>query len=578
MDIIKKLAHILDKKQKRDILILGIMIFFGGIAETVSVSGLIPVISIILIPDEFMKISAVQKVVNAINIQDTGKLIFIMLFGLMGVYLIKNLYLLLLARTQNKFIAENRNIMISRVLRQFLYRPYEFYLDADIPTVFRITDGDIPQTFSLILALLQMASELVVAVFLTILLFVSNWELTTYLVVICLLLTFILTKLIKPRLSRMGEKNLKVQSRIAKWRIQAIYGIKDVKVLHREDFFADNYEENGKVGAAFSRKYAVLNNLPHLLIETVFMISILGYIAFYLFNGGETSVLIGQLTAVGAVAMRLMPSVNRINTYIGEVAYEKPCLDYLYQNMRMDEAYSKRTKQEKTGFVHLNDKIELDHITYAYPNSDTEIFHDASMVVPATKSVGIVGSSGAGKSTLVDILLGLLTVKEGRILCDGVNIFDYYEEWLSHIGYIPQSIYLVDESIRDNIAFGIDAKEISDDRIWTVLEEAQLKDFVKSLPEGLDTKVGDRGVRLSGGQRQRIGIARALYHNPDILVFDEATSALDNETEAALMEAINNFHGRKTMIIIAHRLNTIKQCDYIYKVENGKIIPTTIEE
>ena len=578
MGIIKKLGHILDKKQKRGLIVLGIMIFFGGLAETLSVSALIPMISIIIIPEKFMEIKPVQDVMYYFHITNVQPLIYILLFGLMGVYALKNLYLLALTKVQSKYIATNRNKMISKVLRQFLYRPYEFYLDADIPTVFRLTDSDIPQTFGLILAILNLSSELIVAVFLTILMFVSDWKMTGFLLMVCLLITFLLTKVVKPKLANIGEKNLHVQSRIAKWRIQAIYGIKDVKVLHREDFFADNYENNGKIGASYSEKYSVLNGLPRLLIETVFMVGILAYIAIYMGSGGDMSELILKLTVEGGAAMRLMPSVNRINTYLGDIAYNSPSMNYLYENIRLNESYEKRTSGGKTGAISLKDKIELKNITYAYPNTDTNIFTNASLEVPAGKSVGIIGSSGAGKSTLVDILLGLLTVKQGEITCDGVNIFDHYEEWLSHIGYIPQSIYLVDESIRDNIAFGIDSKEISDDRIWAVLEEAQLKDFVKTLPEGLDTKVGDRGVRLSGGQRQRIGIARALYHNPDILVFDEATSALDNETEAALMEAINNFHGRKTMVIIAHRLNTIKQCDMVYKVIDGRIEKTSLED
>ena len=188
-----------------------------------------------------------------------------------------------------------------------------------------------------------------------------------------------------------------------------------------------------------------------------------------------------------------------------------------------------------------------------------------------------MGPSGAGKSTIVDILLGLLHAESGQILCDGADIFSNYDSWLAQIGYIPQSIYLIDESIRENIAFGIDADKVSEERIWEILKEAQLDEFIRSLPEGLDTRIGDRGVRLSGGQRQRIGIARALYHNPEILVFDEATSALDNDTEAALMEAINSFHGKKTMIIIAHRLNTIEKCDRIYKVADETITLTTLE-
>lgn len=234
--------------------------------------------------------------------------------------------------------------------------------------------------------------------------------------------------------------------------------------------------------------------------------------------------------------------------------------------------YVQNGKKEEKERTILQDKIVLDHITFAYPGTDKPIFTDAHMEVKRGQSVGIMGPSGAGKSTIVDILLGLLHVQKGSITCDGKSIFDDYESWLAQIGYIPQSIYLVDESIRDNIAFGIDADKIDENRIWEVLEEAQLKEFIEELPEGLDTKIGDRGVRISGGQRQRIGIARALYHDPEILVFDEATSALDNDTEKAVMDAVNSFHGRKTMVIIAHRLNTIAKCDVIYKVDGEKIV------
>ena len=219
----------------------------------------------------------------------------------------------------------------------------------------------------------------------------------------------------------------------------------------------------------------------------------------------------------------------------------------------------------------INTDIILKDITYSYPNTEKKILNHANMVVPYGKSIGIVGPSGAGKSTVVDIFLGLLQMQEGNILCGGRNVMDNYPSWLSHIGYIPQTIYLSDDSIRDNIAFGVPKEEIDDERIWHVLEEAQMKNFVEKLPEGLDTSTGDRGVRISGGERQRLGIARALYHDPDILVFDEATSALDNTTEKAVMEAINHFHGKKTMLIIAHRLNTLEQCDMIYRVENGQI-------
>jgi ABC-type bacteriocin/lantibiotic exporter with double-glycine peptidase domain len=407
-----------------------------------------------------------------------------------------------------------------------------------------------------------------------------DWKMMIFLVVVFGAITLLMMKVLKPKLTELGEKNLKIQSRIAKWRIQAIYGIKDVKVLHRESFFADNYESNGKIGASYSRKYSVINNMPRLLIETIFVSSILCYIIVYILSGNDVTSLVSMIGTLGVAAVRIMPCVNRINTYITDITYFKPCLDYVYENMNINEI-SRRNNQtlkpvDDTKTMELRDKIELKNIVYAYPNTDKLIFDHANMSVPYGKSVGIMGPSGAGKSTIVDILLGLLTVREGTIECDKVNIFDNYPAWLSQIGYIPQSIYLVDEPIRNNIAFGIGDDEIDDNRIWEVLEEAQLKEFIETLPEGLDTAIGDRGVRLSGGQRQRIGIARALYHNPEILVFDEATSALDNETEAAVMEAINSFHGRKTMVIIAHRLNTIEKCDIIYKVDEGKIVETTL--
>ena len=586
--MLQKISYLFDRKQKLQFVGLGILILIGGILETVGVSMMVPLVQGIMDPEELISNEIVQKVTNVLNIdlsnmvqtEGVNFLIIAMLAFMIVVFIVKNMYLLFQTYVQNTFVTRNRNKMISRVMREFLNRPYEDYLGADIPTVFRLTDSDIPTAFQLILVLIQMITEVVVSAFLCIVLVVVSPVMTLFIVVIFLGMTLLLSKLLKPRLNAIGRKNQEIQSRIAKWRIQSIYGLKDVKVLNREEFFIRNYYESGSIGANVARNYAVLNNLPRLLIETIFIVSMLAFIMVYMLGGGNINVLIPQLTAFAVAAIRIMPSANRINTYISEIAYSQPCLDYLYENlnesMKMDVNGSvtglggeKDSRKEKTV---LQDKIVLDHITFAYPGTDKNIFTDAHMEVKRGQSVGIMGPSGVGKSTIVDILLGLLHTKEGSITWDGRNIFDNYEAWLAQIGYIPQSIYLVDESIRDNIAFGIDEDKIDDKRIWEVLEEAQLKDFVEELPEGLDTKIGDRGVRISGGQRQRLGIARALYHDPEILVFDEATSALDNDTEKAVMDAVNSFHGKKTMVIIAHRLNTIAKCDVIYKVENEKMI------
>ncbi len=569
MDIIKKMRYVLDRKQKIQICYLGVLIFIGGILETVSVSAVLPLVWVIIDPAKAEGNKYVRWAMNLLGIDDIQGFIIPLLAALIILYALKNAFLLLLASEQNRFIAFNRNKLISQVLREFLNRPYEFYLDADIPNVFNI-----------LMAMISLVSESVVFVLLCIVMIAADWKLLLFLLVVFGILSFLMLKVLKPRLAKLGTKNQAIQSRIAKWRIQAIYGIKDVKVLHREAFFADNYEGSGKIGAGYAKRHAVLNNTPRLLIETVFMASILGYIIVYISLGNDALSLVPMLGAFGVAAMRMMPSINRINTYMTDISYFRPCLDYVYENMNISEI-SRRNNQtlkpaDTSKKMQLRDKIELKGIVYAYPNTDKLIFDRADMTVPSGKSVGIMGPSGAGKSTIVDILLGLLKVREGSITCDGVSIFDNYPAWLAQIGYIPQSIYLVDEPVRNNIAFGIADDEIDDDRIWQALEEAQLKDFIKGLPEGLDTAIGDRGVRLSGGQRQRLGIARALYHNPEILVFDEATSALDNETEAAVMEAINSFHGRKTMVIIAHRLNTIEKCDIIYKVDEGKITAATL--
>ncbi len=580
MDMIRKMRYILDRRQKMQICYLGMLIFVGGLLETVSVSGLLPVVWVIIDPAKAQENKYVRLLMEVLHTDSIEGFIVPLLTAMILLYTLKNAFMLLLANEQNKFIAHNRNKLISQVLREFLNRPYEFYLDADIPTVFRLTDSDIPNVFNILMAMISLVSEAVVFALLCVVMVATDWKLLVFLIVVFGCLSVLILKVMKPRLSRLGEKNLAIQSRIAKWRIQAIYGIKDVKVLHREAFFADNYESSGKIGAGYSKRYAVMNNTPRLLIETIFIASILGYIILYILAGNDASTLVPILTAFGVAAIRMMPSVNRINTYMTDISYFRPCLDYVYENMNINEISKKNNQTLKpvdaAKTMALRDRIELRDIVYAYPNTDKLIFDHADMVIPCGKSVGIMGPSGAGKSTIVDILLGLLKVRTGSILCDGVDIFDNYPAWLSRIGYIPQSIYLVDEPIRNNIAFGIADSEIDDARIWDALEEAQLAAFIRGLPEGLDTAIGDRGVRLSGGQRQRLGIARALYHNPEILVFDEATSALDNETEAAVMDAINSFHGRKTMIIIAHRLNTIEKCDMIYKVDAGKITRTVL--
>ncbi len=575
LSIIKKLECILNKKQQRKIFGLGILILIGGLLETLGVSMMLPLVTAIMDVEHMQQNKYVQMICGWFHIENMNHFVIFLLIAVVLVFVLKNAYLLFLAYVQAKFVNSNQHRAGSYMLEEYLNRPYEFYLDADIPTIFRILDGDIPKVFQLLLSLIRLATELVVAVCLFILMVIIDFKMTMLMMVLLLIMTAIILKVLKPKMNAIGKENQEIQSIAGRWRTKAVYGIKDVKVLHKEHFFASFYEKHTKRGMELTVLYSVFNSVPRTIIETTCIAGVLIYLAICISAGVDVKNLLSSITALAVAAVRLMPSMNRINTYLTDIAFYEPALDYVYEHVdftkyKEEGRYVTTPPANKEPIV-INTDIILKDITYSYPNTEKTILNHANMVVPYGKSIGIVGPSGAGKSTVVDIFLGLLQMQEGNILCGGRNVMDNYPSWLSHIGYIPQTIYLSDDSIRDNIAFGVPKEEIDDERIWHVLEEAQMKNFVEKLPEGLDTSTGDRGVRISGGERQRLGIARALYHDPDILVFDEATSALDNTTEKAVMEAINHFHGKKTMLIIAHRLNTLEQCDMIYRVENGQI-------
>ena len=580
-DIIKKLFSILSKRQKRSVAGLGVMILIGAVLETAGVSMIVPLAQAMLDAEALAGNEYVIMVQNMLGIQSMDQFVIVLLFSVVAVFVIKNAYLLLMNYIQARFVNKNQFLTVSYMMDEYLNRPYEFYLNADIPTVFRTLDSDIPKVFIVLMDFIQLMTEVIVSIFLCAVLLVVDPVMTIMISVILLTMTFIIVKLLKPRLNRLGQENQEIQARMGKWRNQSIFGIKEVKVLHKENYFVENYSVYAKDGADLNSKYTVFNNMPRLLIETICIGGLLSYMAICIMLGQNIVEMAPQMMAFAVAAVRLMPSVNRINTHVTNIAFFGPSVHFVYDNVdfrdyKLEKKVSQRVIEEKEP-IEVKDAIALEQVTYSYPNSGRLILDKADMRIPIGKSVGIIGPSGAGKTTAVDILMGLLDVQEGKITCGGRDVMENYGSWLSHIGYIAQNIYLTDDPIRDNVAFGVNREDIDDKRIWEVLEEAQMKEFVESLPEGLDTSVGERGVRISGGQRQRLGIARALYHNPEILVFDEATSALDTETETAIMEAIDSFHGRKTMIIIAHRLRTIENCDMIFKVDGGKITETTLE-
>lgn len=581
ISILKKLLDILSKKQKQKVVLLAIMIFIGAFLEMLGVSLIMPIIEGVMYPDALMNSSYVKILSLFITFDSANDCLVFLICVIIAVYFIKNGYIILEIYIQNKFVNGNQSKTISYMLEEYLNRPYEYYLNADIPTIFRVVDGDVPKVFNVLMFYIQLFSELMVSLILGLFLLISSPTMTITIVFIMLIITLIITKVLKPVLNRLGEKNMAIQSRMGKWRLQSIYGIKDVKILNKEHYFASSFGKYSVESADLSTKYQVLNNTPRLLLETFCISGILGYIGVCIVAGADMTELIPQISCFAVAAMRLLPSVNRINTYISNISFYEPSVNYVYENVDFTSyklvGHYEHTNEVKGAPLTLEKEIRMSDIVYKYPDSDRLILNHADMVVPKGKSVGVMGPSGAGKSTAIDILMGLLDIQSGKIYCDGRDIFENYPSWLSHIGYIPQTIYLTDDSIRENIAFGVNPDDIDDERVWKVLEEAQLKSHIESMPDTIYAPIGERGVRLSGGQRQRLGIARALYHDPEILVFDEATSALDTDTETAIMDAIDSFHGKKTLIIIAHRLRTIENCDLIYKVDEGKITQTTLE-
>ena len=576
-DLLKKLSAILDRGQKIRILGLMVLILIGGLLETASASLILPLVSAILDEEKFAENRYVIQIRELLGIESIRSFTLCILGFIIAIYIFKAVFLILQTYLLARFANKNRARCTTNLLWQFLHRPYEYYLYAETSDIIRTIYGDMDNIFNLLLQCMNFASELVVSLCLGVFLLITDWKMCLLMVLLLGVLTLINVKVIKKHLNIAGEGSRITQAGMYKWILQGASGIKDVKVLRKEYYFTDRYSDSAEGYADNQIKYNVLTNLPRLLIEAVAILGILIYVMISMLVGVNIASLMTTIAAFAVAAMRLLPSVNRLNTYIANIAYFEPALDFIYENVNTkglseeNVLITHNPTEEYVPALTFKDTIELRDITFAYPNTDKNIFTHADMTVPIGASVGVVGASGAGKSTIVDIMLGLLEVKSGEILCDGIDAIEHYSEWLSHIGYIPQTIYMLDDSIRRNIAFGVDDSDIDDDRVWAVLKEAQMMDFVKDLPDGLDAQIGERGVRISGGQRQRLGIARALYHNPQILIFDEATSALDNDTETAIMDAIDSLHGQKTMVIIAHRLRTIENCDIIYEVKDEKI-------
>jgi ABC-type multidrug transport system fused ATPase/permease subunit len=564
----------MDKKQKLSMLRLLVMMVISAALETGTVLMVMTVVQLILTPDVLEQGDKYQTICRILHLNSTVQFSVAAILFLIILYIVKNLFGFLLQKSLYKFVFSNQFKTASSLMKNFVRRDYEYYLNVETSVIQRSITADVSNMYALIMSVLQIASEVIVAVFLVVALAMKDIVMTVIIAVLLVVTLVVIKNIIKPIMNRTGKENQDYGAEMFARIAETIQGIKEIKVAGREQYFIGEYCKVGDVYVKAMERANIFNNTPKLLIETVCMAGLLGYIMVLIITGADVSGMVSLFAAFGIAAMRLLPAASRINNQMTSMAFNEPFFFNVSDNLvdetsdeNTDISYAVAAKEK----LPVTREITLDNITYHYPNSDKQIFDHASVTFPIGKSIGVVGTSGAGKTTVIDILLGLLKLQDGRVLADGVDIQTHYREWLANVGYIPQMIFLLDADIRKNVAFGIPEEEIDEEKLWYALREAQLDEFVKTLPEGVNTGIGERGIRLSGGQRQRIGIARALYNDPEVLILDEATSALDNDTEAAIMESINRLHGRKTLIIIAHRLQTIEKCDMVYRVEDGKI-------
>lgn len=571
MKLMKRIWRILTPEQKRIFVVLFFMMLIGAGLETMGTGLILPLIEVAMTPESVEGSGTMGKLYKLSGADSPTHFLIMLVIVLIIVYVVKDVYLYFMYYAQYKFVTDGQ-YNTSRVLfREYVNRPYEFYLNASTPIVIRSIVSDVNGVYNLIRTMLELFTDVIIFAALFVLSMSTNVIMTLIMTVILAFILLINKKVFGPILHDYGVDVQKENANVTKWLLQAMDGMKETKMLNKEGYFVGRYEQSSKRLAHISLMQQAVGNVPRYSIETVIIVAILAMVGVFLGNGTNSTQLIGQVAVLAMVAIRIMPTANRIVNAFNSIDYYRPTLDSVEDTIvhaheiKAEQLFIDYSKSvEKMPF---HDVIRLENITYRYPKTDVDILKDSSLDIHIGRSIGFVGPSGAGKSTTVDILLGLLTPTSGKVTVDGQDIQGHLHNWHANVGYVPQMMFMLDDSIRRNVAYGVADEEIDDERVWHALKEAQIDTYVRSLPEGLDASIGERGIRISGGQRQRIGIARALYNDPEVMVFDEATSALDNDTEKAIMQAIEALHGKKTLIIVAHRLTTIEKCDEVYRVE-----------
>lgn len=586
--VIKQINYVLESKQKKSSIIIFLCMILSSGLELLGVSAIYPFLQMMLIPSE-IEDKWYARWIYYFNPNTSERTVLLALgIGIILIYVIKNAFMIVSAYAQTFFAAKFQRQLSTKMLAAYLKHPYQFFLNTNSSEILRGISTDVSGVYQILLNSFTLIAETLTVIILGIFLITTDMIMTIgalTLAFFCLLAIF---WGFKNRMKKAGRNVREAAGLKNKYGYQAVTGIKEIMVLDRKDNFIEQYNE----AAALEQKALITNGVitacPDRILEGVCIGGIIGIVCIRIASGVDLDSFIPVLGTFAMASFKILPSISKISTRINLIIYFQVSLQETYKNLKEANKYELELQEyasnesdfnvENTEHLQFVNELKINNITWKYLNAKENVLENTELAIKKGESVALIGSSGAGKTTLADIIMGLLKPQSGTILMDGVDIFTIPHQWARIIGYVPQSVFLIDDTVRNNVAFGLKKEEIRDEKVWEALRQAQLKEFVENLPYGLDTIVGERGVKFSGGQRQRIAIARALYEDPDILVLDEATSALDNETETAVMESIDALQGSKTLIIVAHRLTTIRNCDRIYEIVDGVAIQRNKED
>lgn len=571
MTTIQKICSILTPSERKSAVVLLCLMITGTMLEMLGVGILFPVIILMGQNDLAIRYPRIQPVLEFLGNPTQSQLIVGVMLGLVGVYLIKNLFLAFLAWRQARFTFGIHSQLEQRLFSAYLRQPYTFHLQRNSAQLghnigevgaFSAAINTIMNIFPEGLALLGIGALLLLA------------EPLGILIVVLVLSAAVWSfhHMTRVRITRWGVARQHHNALRIKHMYQGLGGVKDVKLLGRESNFMEQFQLHSTQEARVIGFQVILQQLPRLWLELLAVTGLALLVLSMLGQGVSTDRIMPTVALFAAAAFRLIPSVNRMLAGVQSMRYNLPSVNLMYEEIKLIAAESSANQEKISTFSAFQTEIRVINVSYIYPSASTPSLNGVSITIQKGESVGFIGPSGSGKSTLVDVMLGLLPPGDGQVMVDGNDIQENLRAWQNQIGYVPQSIYLTDDTLRHNVAFGLSDEQIDDAAVQRAIKDAQLKEFVASLPNGLETIVGERGVRLSGGQRQRIGIARALYHDPAVLVLDEATSALDTATEQGVMQAVTALRGSKTILIVAHRLSTVEHCDKLYRLEHGRSV------